>query len=312
MFFEYTFRDSKGSKAVDVIEASDRSSAFSQLKGRGISVISMKEVSGPRKAQSGIQVGGATSSKAVVRGVIAALLVIGGAILVWSLLSSGSSTDAPDLSKNTPKKVAADKKNVAAAKKEQVPQQTQRPQSAPIPKAVPLPAAPITTNETLVVSNNVVSLPTNELSSVHRNSTEQLLMWVFMTPLGNMPPPLPKLPKCDEKRMWEILTSPIPMKEGDTARQQDAKQTIELAKKELKDYLKKGGDINEFFNYYHGQLKLAHMQYQESQRSVLKVCREEDPEVAREYIEKVNSDLDAKGIKHVVIPPKFKQKLGLE
>lgn len=310
MFFEYSYRNAAGGLVSDTIESADRASAFNMLKAKGITVVSMKEVHAPRRTTG--TANAPKVSPSLLRGLIGGGAVVAAALLAWWCIVDTRPSEKPEAKNSRPavgsENPAAklDQKATAGGKGPTMPQKEE-------PLAQPVANLPETaTNETLVATNNVIAIRTNELSSVHRNATEQLLMWVFMTPLGNMPPPLPKLPKCDEKRMWEILSSPIPVKDGDTALQAEAKQMIEAAKKELKEYLRKGGDINEFFNYYHGQLKLAHMQRQESQRSVIKACRDEDPEVARAYVEKVNKDLEEKGIRPVIIPPKFKEKLGLE
>ena len=112
--------------------------------------------------------------------------------------------------------------------------------------------------------------------------------------------------------MWQILTSPNIVDEADSEKAADAKRTVELAKKELRDYLLKGGDFDEFLAYYRGQLVQAHHQWQESQRVVIQACRDEDPEVARAMLDEVNKRLEKKGIKQIMLPPVFRKKLGID
>lgn len=135
-----------------------------------------------------------------------------------------------------------------------------------------------------------------------RTGTEQLMSWIFTTELGAMPPPLPKIPIHDEARMAEILTSPNPVLESDDDLARNAKESVQLVKKELVRFVEEGGAVNEFFEYYHGELVKAHNEWIDCQKSVIKVIREE-PEIAHEYIDAVNKRLNDKGIRSVKIPP---------
>lgn len=141
--------------------------------------------------------------------------------------------------------------------------------------------------------------------------TEQVMSWIFNTRVGDMPPPLPRMSIRDEAHLAEILLADNPALEGDSERMKAAKEMVEIAKKEAIEFVKQGGDVQEFLEYYHGVLREAHQEWQASQKAVMQVIRE-DPEIAVEYIESVNSKLAEKGIKPVSIPPRFRQELGLE
>lgn len=141
--------------------------------------------------------------------------------------------------------------------------------------------------------------------------TEQVMSWIFTTRVGNMPPPMPKMSIRDEAHLAEILMADNPILEGDSENVQIAKEAVELAKKEAIEFVKQGGDVQEFLEYYRGVLVEAHQEWQASQKAVMQVIREE-PELAADYIETVNKRLAEKGIKPVNIPPKFKEELGLE
>lgn len=141
--------------------------------------------------------------------------------------------------------------------------------------------------------------------------TEQVMSWIFTTTLGNMPPPLPRISIRDEAHLAEILMADNPALEGDSEKVKNAKEMVELAKKEAIEFVKQGGDVTEFLEYYRGELVQAHNEWQESQKSVMQVIREE-PDIAAEYIEEVNAKLAEKGIKPVNIPPKFREQLGLD
>ena len=146
---------------------------------------------------------------------------------------------------------------------------------------------------------------------VFATGAEQVMSWIFMCRLGDPPPLLPKLSTRDLVHIDKILDAPNPVLEGDSERARDAKETVEMAKKELKEFLAKGGDPEEFLEYYHGQLRQAHAEWQEAYRKTLEVARE-TPEIANDYVDEVNKLLAERGIKPVVLPPKLKERYGIE
>ena len=79
--------------------------------------------------------------------------------------------------------------------------------------------------------------------------------------------------------MAEILVANNPALEGDSEKVKDAKQMVELAKKELRQYVLEGGDVKDFLQYYHGQLVDAHKEWTATQRTVMKAIHE-DPDAA--------------------------------
>lgn len=144
-----------------------------------------------------------------------------------------------------------------------------------------------------------------------KTGTEQVMSWIFTTRLGNLPPPLPQTSMFDEAHLAEILIADNPILETDNEKQREAKEIVMEAKKELREYIKQGGDIDQFLEYYRGQLVQAHSEWQESQKSVMKVIRE-DPDIAGEYIKEVNERLAKKGIKPVMIPPPLAERVGID
>jgi hypothetical protein len=151
---------------------------------------------------------------------------------------------------------------------------------------------------------------TPSTNRLFKTGTEQVMSWIFTTELGAMPPPLPRIPIRDEAHMAEILMAKNPVFEGDSEKAKEAKQMVEMAKKELIKFLKEGGSVDEFFEYYRGELVQAHNEWKECQKSVLQVVREE-PDLAAEYITEINNRLSQKGIRPVKLPPKLKEQLGI-
>lgn len=146
---------------------------------------------------------------------------------------------------------------------------------------------------------------------VFATGTEQVMSWIFTTRLGDAPPPLPRISIHDEAHLAEILMNANEIKDTDSDRAADAKEMVMLAKEELKKFIKEGGDIEEFLEYYRGELVQAHNEWRESQRQVLQVVKEE-PELAPEFIAEVNKRLSEKGIKPVKLPPKLLEQQGIE
>lgn len=131
-----------------------------------------------------------------------------------------------------------------------------------------------------------------------RNGIEQVMSWMFTRELGDPPPPLPQISIRDEAHLVEILISPNNAVEGDSEKVKQAKQAVEAAKKELIKYIKEGGDIHSFLDYYHTQLTQASREYNTANIEVKKMARSE-PEIAPEYFNRVNAKLAEKGIKSI-------------
>ena len=146
---------------------------------------------------------------------------------------------------------------------------------------------------------------------VFATGTEQVMSWIFTTKLGDVPPPLPRISIRDEAHLAEILMNQNEIKDTDSEKAAEAKEMVMLAKDELKKFIKEGGNIDEFLEYYRGELVQAHQEWQDSQKQVMQVIKEE-PEIAADFIAEINKRLDEKGIKHVKVPPKLAEQIGLE
>lgn len=146
---------------------------------------------------------------------------------------------------------------------------------------------------------------------VFATGTEQVLSWIFTTRLGDAPPPLPEISIHDEAHLAEILMAANTINDDDSESAKDAKEMVMLAKEELKKFIKEGGYIEDFLEYYRGELVQAHNEWRESQRQVMEVMREE-PELAADFVEEVNKRLHDKGIKPVSTPPQLLEKYGVE
>lgn len=150
--------------------------------------------------------------------------------------------------------------------------------------------------------------PTNRL---YATSLEQVMDWIFTCEVGNPPPLLPTMSLFDQMHLAEILIRDNPILDSDSEKAAESKEMMKIAKKEFMDFLKKGGNPDDFLPYYHGQLVAAHEEYKMARQSIVEIIRN-DPDIAVDYIKKVNERLSEKGIKNVKIPKKMLDAFGIE
>ncbi len=304
MVFSYRYRDKSGSVKTGTVEAASRKDAFAVLKAKNISPLNLTEgAASPAKEQKPLN--------PVLRGLAAGIIVVVlAAVVAWQAgLFSQKPSPAPKkdvVKKGTPEK---------AVKKPKAPKQTPVKAETPKPEEKKINFRDMTPEQRLDMQIKRAAetpLPAEPATNrAFRTGAEQLLSWVFQTTLGDMPPPLPQVSLYDEVHLEEILNSPNPVREGDSERTKEAKKIVEIAKKELKDYIAKGGDITGFLDYYRGILVQAAEEYSQARKDVMRVIREE-PEIAEQFIEETNKVLGEKGIKPVVIPPRMRERMGLE
>lgn len=153
-----------------------------------------------------------------------------------------------------------------------------------------------------------LSVSTNHTFST---GTEQVMSWVFTTRLGDMPPMLPKLPKSEMLHLTEILIADNQEFDSDPEKVRNSKQVVLQVKKELREYIKQGGEVEDFLSYYHDQLRQAHEEWITCGKSVREMCLK-DPELAQDYCKEVNKRLESKGIKPVKLPIGLLRKQGVE
>ena len=151
-------------------------------------------------------------------------------------------------------------------------------------------------------------LPNTSSNRLFRSGLEQAMGWVFTTDVGDMPPPLPRVPDFDLVHLQEILDSKSTVNEGDTEKHIDAKTTVDFAKEELKKYLEKGGTPDDFLQYYHDKLKSAFQERQMVQQQAIKVLQE-DPALVDEFLKNANEGLAKKGIKAAVLPERLRRRV---
>lgn len=145
---------------------------------------------------------------------------------------------------------------------------------------------------------------------IFRTSTEQVMDWIFRCDVGDPPPLLPELPLKERLHLVDILISDNPILEGDSESAKEAKETVALVKKEFQEFIRAGGQPDEFLPYYHGQLVQAHEEWKATRKMVIETVKNE-PEIAAEFLAKANEKLAAKGIKKIVLPQKMLDHYGI-
>ncbi len=129
-----------------------------------------------------------------------------------------------------------------------------------------------------------------------KTGVEQLMSWVFSTTVGDMPMPIPSIGEEEKKNIVGILLSDNPITDLDDEKSKFCKENVMAAKKEMMKYLKEGGDPDEFLQYYFQELKYAFDKRNEA-RSQIQEAWEEDPEVGKEFLKRVNESFIEEGIK---------------
>jgi hypothetical protein len=298
MNFKVRYRDSAGKLNEISIEAIDRADCFSKCKERKIAPVHITISSNKGKYNSG--------NHSFINFFVIAI-VIGLSIGLILLLTQSEKEEIK------PKEERATKKIVKTTVAKSNP--------APVKVVSPKPTKPTIDMKSLTPEERReiqmekfkarpidLSVPSNRVVAT---ATEQIMAWIFNTEVGDLPPPLPKIPETEMAHLAEILLSKNEISEKDNDQVAQTKETIQLIKKELTEFIKKGGNPKEFFDYYRGELVQAYEMRKTVQQSVQKVLREE-PEIALEYLNEVNRELQSKGIKQIKLHPKQLKHFGIE
>ena len=154
--------------------------------------------------------------------------------------------------------------------------------------------------------HNIVTNYSNVAQEVpFRNGTEQLMYEIFSRQPGDMPMPLPRLSKQDMEHMAEILMDKNPVTDKDSEEMRMGKEVIQLAKDELRKYLKEGGTVETFFSYYHNELMKSYEERNDAVKMVFDMAMGDDPDAAIEFCQKVNERFAEKGIRPVASPERI-------
>lgn len=133
-------------------------------------------------------------------------------------------------------------------------------------------------------------------NTLYKSGIEQQLSWICETEPGDMPLPFIPLDKDDIADLVPALLAKNEILENDSDKHAAIKQNIAEAKKTMMDYLKQGGDPNEFLEYYHNQLM---RDYDLRSEAISQACdiNVNEPELCADFINEVNKKLKEQNIK---------------
>lgn len=314
--FRVTKKSASGKPEEIILEAEDRNALFAELQKHCISAIKVDEASGAlggaRVRKATVAKGGRGVSGAFI-GIVAAFIAIVIAAAVWIAVQSGDDgkdTGKPDkktgaISEVAPSAPSAPRADEPPAVDEEALERERR-------RAAYKAMTPEERWEFVV--ERARNSPLREepgTNRIFRTSTEQVMDWIFSCEVGDPPPLLPNLPLKEQLHLAEILALDNPIYDDDTERAKEAKETVKLVKKEFQDFIKEGGEPEEFLPYYHSQLVQAHEEWKTARKMIMDAIKE-DPDIAADFISKVNERLAEKGIKQVTLPQRMLDHYGIE
>lgn len=314
MTFTVTFRDRNGQKVQETFEAESRSDLFAQLKERKINAL---------KVDNGNTIARSSASKSLspkAKKVIAALLVVAvcGVVILALLPSIKQGVTVEEYRKRaTQRETAKVKGSKTYPRTNTASESTIEDDSSTTTNAVAeVKEKPMTPEEIEAEARKkdplydrhhiVAKMP------LVKEPIEQLMLTVFTTELGDMPPMLPAIPAFDEERFEKLVNRKTKPEKGDSEEVLLSKEIVNTVKKELAEYLKEGGTTSGFLSYYVSELDSAFKEREMCKSLAMKAMKTEDPEVAREYFFRLNEELAKKGIKPLTLNKRQKAHLGIE
>ena len=215
MVFSVKYRDTSGAVCEKAVEAANRADCFAKCKAQGILPIEVK--SGTTRnitnAQSSF---GYLNLKLVFSGVTLILAISG--VLVLALMTK--KTPQQNDIRNEAKEVkhisalSASTNAVCQAKAEST-----KIKSHESEYETRTPVSEDSAPKKISVAAKDGPLQ----KQVFKSGTEQIISWIFMCPVGSMPPILPALPESELSRIEEILNSQNVISEEDGDRVAEAK-----------------------------------------------------------------------------------------
>ena len=276
-WFTVQYRDKNGAKAEAEYEAADRSALFKMLSGRNITPV--RVVDGRLAKKKGAKSGGS------VRGILAGLIVVVGALAAFYFLVPSNSGNEP---KQNVKKQERKPNTYGAPKsaKDSGAAVKQGKQSATRGKTAPT-ALP---GETTAVSAATDGeTPAQEEKPkprrIFKHGTDQLIWLAVFASNGASIPPLPHMTKTDTDRFIESLGTPIEIDPDEPEHIQQMKKAVDEVRRDVAELLAKNpGEelmtvLNNHRDEFNGRLNL----HADAQKEYNRFLEEGDAEGAEEY-----------------------------
>ena len=290
MAWNVTYRGKDGRQETIQIEATTRQGVFDELAKRGISAIRVEEAKGKLKKMPGN-----SKSGGIVKGLVGGVIIMA-AVVAAIVYFIGSNEDADDDADRNRGKIAA--VDPAKQKKPKTKVEYTSPEKTGDKLTDALAEVAAAEQALTITQPPKIHIPPGYTNRTFKTGVEQLMSWVFTVEVGDMPMPIPPIGEDDREQMAAILISKNEIKESDSEMAAFAKEQVDYAKKEMAEFIKQGGDPDEFLQYYFGQLRHAFEFRNEAQQQYYDML-EEDPDLAEEFARKVNESFDEKGIKHI-------------
>ena len=240
------------------------------------------------------------------RGLLAGLLVIALGALGLYLFSNGEATSSSlqkkdrGLIREATPAAAPKPRELTAEEKEQLahPGMVKAPNGVWHPKGIPF--DPKWTRPHGVVTNSWGL----RSRSAANNATEQILINVFSRERGDVPPMLPaRIPEREWKTMAETLIAKSEVDETDTTLTALQKGLLNDVKAELRECLKKGGNVEDFIADYEDELKRCYLKRMDMRTFLADMVKNgDDPALIRDMTAKLNEKLEAEHIKPLDVP----------
>ncbi|MBR4170995.1 MAG: hypothetical protein IKR48_05030 [Kiritimatiellae bacterium] len=294
MKFDYDAKTADGQRVSGRLDASSRSDALRILRERSLTPLQLRKAS--------MQTAAAKNRLPSVP-ILLGIAVLATVVLFFVFRPK----NAPEDEKKKPTRQTVSvpalpmKADEAPKATEAIRPPSPKPHEAEIakPTVTPKPRPIVAVPPVKAVETVQTEQPPPRRKPIFTNATEQVLGLIVSKRLGDMPPPIFRLPP-DEK-ILETLNSVIEIQEDDDEATVEMKENVAYAKEEMRKFMLEGGTAQEFVRQYHQQLQKAHQEWFTEQREFLRL-RKEDPEKAMAYAEETNKRLAEKGIKPLIIP----------
>lgn len=167
----------------------------------------------------------------------------------------------------------------------------------------------VSTNNSGAVTEKLTLADGRKIAKVHPpkpvfdNPADQVIALAICAKPGESMPPLPNLNGIDEDFAKSLL-SPIKINDDDPDEVKELKAKVIETKAYLVDEIKNGGSVIEALKAHQAEMERIADSRLMAIREMQKLQSEGDPEMAREFAEKVNESFRARGIPEIPVPKK--------
>lgn len=167
----------------------------------------------------------------------------------------------------------------------------------------------VSTNNSGAVTEKLTLADGRKIAKVHPpkpvfdNPADQVIALAVSAKPGESMPPLPNLNGIDEDFAKSLL-SPIKINDDDSDQIKELKAKVIETKAYLVEEIKDGGSVVEALKAHQAEMERIADSRLMAIREMQKLQSEGDPEMAREFAEKVNESFRARGIPEIPVPKK--------